>query len=229
MQPRSWSPFSFFLWTYFPYRVVASCSFSLKILSIYSTCAVKQWTVLPHKTALRSLVIFSLQKCSSSSPLPCPPLSLCQIFAFFFILLTVLLPLAPTHSNPLLSPTFPPLFLWVSPLNFVKHWREKKKPQANSQWQTQRGKACVCAHTHTHRHTSSSQPNSLYFSATLTLSTADFARSSLNTQCWSANRTHSTVLNMVRAIQPFLAPQTGSNPPSQNEAPLVCSARLVWT
>lgn len=138
--------------------------------------------------------------------------------------------LTPSRTNSFKSSTFsyfPPSLSLSLPPELCQTLEKKKNPQANSQGQTQRGKACV--RTHTHRHTSSSQPNSLYFSATLTLSTADFARSSLNAQCWSANRTHSTVLNMVRAIQPFLPPQTGSNLPSRNEALLVCSARLVWT
>lgn len=97
MQPRSWSPFSFFLCSYFPERVVASCCFGLKILSVYSPCTVQQWTFLPHNL-WRILVIFSLQKC------PCPLLSLfhlsvsAQSFAFFFNLLTVFLH-PPSHTN----------------------------------------------------------------------------------------------------------------------------------
>lgn len=137
----------------------------------------------------RRLLVFSLQKkCTLVLVSVLTLLDLCLLFHPAHRLTTSFK--SSTFSHFLLS------FSKSGPLNFVKHW--KKHTETNSQGQTQGG------YVHTHMHTHTSLPT---FTLPFCHSHPFHCKASKTLSkrcCWSANRTHSTVLNMVRAIQSFL-------------------------
>lgn len=182
MQPRSWSPFSFFLCSYFPERVVASCCFGLKILSVYSPCTMQQWTFFCHIIFEGSLSSFPSKNV----------LVLCSVSSISLSLLNLL----PSFSTCSLSFSTHP-----RTQTSCQTQNKRKISEANSQGGSTESKVRTYL-----------LPNQMHSAFPATFPPLDFTRSSLYAQGWSVNRTHSTVLNRVRAIQPFLAPHTSSNP-----------------
>lgn len=156
MQPRSWSPSH-------PLSPALPRSFSIRIsqtaLSLPAALVYKYHQFTP--LVLWSNRLFCHTNLKEPGRLfppkmpPCPPLCLlslslalrlCQIFALFFIPLTISPPLTPTHSNPLLSPIFPFLSPSLAPWTLSNSGK-------NTQRQIHRGKHREGKHTHTLTHT----------------------------------------------------------------------------
>lgn len=141
MQPHSWSP-SHLLSPTLP------CSFSICIshteLPLPAVSIYKYHQFTPLVLWSNWLFCHSFQEATfPSKNVLLSVFSLSQIVAFFIILLAVSMPLAPTYSNPLLSP----IFSFLSPSLPSELCQTLVKKTHRSKHRKRRS-----THTHTHGH-----------------------------------------------------------------------------
>ncbi len=211
MQPRSWSPShplspALSLPRSFSFSIrISQTELSLPAASIYKyhqfTPLVLWSSGLFRHTNFKVPALLFPPKMSSCPPL-CPlSLSVRSLPSFSSC--------SPSHSlshhliQILYFLSFSLFFLQVWPPELCQT-REKTHRGKFTGANTVRVSTHTHTHTHTHRHTHSSLPSFTLLFCHSHPFHCKFSKTHSRRRCWSANRTHSTVLNTVRAIQPFL-------------------------